>query len=105
MSIELPSCVQARRVGHWSFGSESEYDALGEQAPLTWTCNCSSWLTLEIYDFETESYVKVSEDIKAKWLSLHQTCVAKCYKCGIEVVERQGLWCEDCSDAADSILR
>lgn len=88
----LPACIKARRVGHHSMGSENEYDATGEQAPITWTCNCGSWLVLDYY-------VQTSEGIKAEFLAAHTACTAKCFKCGVVDVERQGYWCDQCSDA------
>lgn len=99
--IELPNCVKASRIGHWSMGSESEYDAMGEQAPITWTCNCGWSLDLENYDYDKEMYFSVSEDSKAEFLAEHTSCVAKCYKCRVTPVEEKGYWCDECSDKED----
>lgn len=78
----LPNCVKATRIGHWSMGSENEYDAYGEQAPITWTCNCGHRLALETLDYETEEYTATSQEVKDMFLAAHTTCVAKCYVCG-----------------------
>lgn len=100
---QLPACIKASRIGHHSYG-ESEYDAMGEQAPVTWTCNCGASLTLERMDYDTEQYVPVSEHMKAHFLATHTTCTAKCYKCGTASVERHGHWCEKCTEEDDSFF-
>lgn len=104
MSIQLPSSITARRFGHHSMGVESEYDAFGEQAPITWICNCGSMMATERYDYDTESYIPTSEARKAEFLANHTSCVATCYHCHTTPVERQGLWCDKCSDDVDDVF-
>lgn len=102
--MQLPTSITARRVGHWSYGSETEYDAMGEQAPVTWTCNCGSTLCLEHYDTNTERYVATPESRKMEFLVVHASCTPKCFHCGEVDVERQGYWCEKCTDEDDSVF-
>ena len=102
--MQLPTCITARRIGHHSMGSENEYDADGEQAPITWTCNCGHRLTLEYIDPNTEKYVKVSEDVKAKFLAAHTNCTAVCFHCGVTPVKGHGYWCDECSEADNSVF-
>lgn len=92
----LPSCVQARRIGHWSYGSDTEYDADGNQATITWICNCGSFVRLEVYNQETGEYTDTPKESLQQFLANHQVCEATCYKCGVVQVERNGLWCEAC---------
>jgi len=96
MKLTLSSCITARRIGHWSYGTESEYDANGELAPITWICNCGSMFTTEVLNRETDEYYEVPQHEKQQFLAEHQTCMAKCYKCHTNPVEKQGYWCEEC---------
>lgn len=97
-NVQLPECVHTGRFGHWSMGSESEYDANGELAPITWFCDCGARLTLEVLNHRTDQYMPVSEEDKHQFLSLHVNCTATCYKCSTTTVETYGLWCEACED-------
>ncbi len=93
----LPTCIKATRIGHWSMGSENEYDAFGEQAPITWTCTCGHRLTLEILDYDTGEYTNTPQHVKDGFLADHATCtVPLCYVCGMTPVGRQGGWCYEC---------
>ena len=96
MKFTLPACVKARRIGHWSFGADTEYDATGEQAPVTWTCNCGSMIKTELFNYDTEEYIPVSDEELSAFLTNHQACVAKCYNCGVNPVAKQDYWCEEC---------
>ena len=98
MGLQLPHCVKATRIGHWSMGSENQYDAFGEKAPVTWVCACGESLTLEYMDYSTERYIAIAESDKAEFLASHNSCTAKCHKCGIAPVQSYGYWCEDCSE-------
>lgn len=105
--MQLPSSIKAQRLGHWSYGSETEYDHMGEQAPVTWTCNCGSTLCLEHYDTDTERYVATPESSKVEFLTAHASCAAKpayCFHCGVVEVKRQGDWCDKCADEDDSVF-
>lgn len=97
MKIQLPACVKAVRIGHWSMGSENEYDAMGEQAPVTWVCNCGHTLLLDHFDYNTEQWIITPENRKFEFLAAHPACIAKCFKCGIVVVDERGAWCDACS--------
>lgn len=90
MKFTLPACIKARRIGHWSYGTDTEYDVNGELAPITLTCNCGSWIKTEAF-CETGEYTPVSD-----FVTNHQACVAKCYNCHTNTVERQGYWCAEC---------
>lgn len=96
--LQLPSCITAQRIGHWSMGLESGYDEYGEQAPVTWVCNCGYRLMLEQINHDTMQYTPLAESAKAEFLAAHTSCEAKCYQCNAASVRRQGDWCEDCSD-------
>lgn len=99
----LPSCIKARRFGHWSMGSENEYDEFGEQAPITWVCNCGSRLKLETFNDDTEEYTPVSAKTKAEFLAKHTSCGdPKCYVCAVAPVGTQGAWCDECSAKEDA---
>lgn len=107
MALIIPACITATRIGHWSFGSESEYDADGEQAPITWQCACGAWLKLENlvlrdsgYD-DDYMYVAVSEATKVEFLAQHQSCEIVCFHCHKVPVDRPMSWCEKCSDEAE----
>jgi len=96
MKVTLPACIRARRIGHWSYGSDTEYDENGAQAPVTWTCNCRSWITLEVYNCQTGEYTDTPKELLKEFLAKHTDCVAMCYKCGVLLGERLGDWCNDC---------
>lgn len=99
--VQLPDCIRAMRIPHWSQWSESEYDQNGELAPITWICNCGQWLTLEEWaDDEQFQYMPILESRKTQFLSEHTSCTAKCYKCNSAPVESWGLWCQPCEDKA-----
>ena len=67
---KLPASIRAERIGHWSMGRENEYDADGRNAPITWTCNCSSRLTLEVLDQDADQYILVSKEERDQFLSM-----------------------------------
>ena len=94
-ALKLPSCIHATRIGYYP---ESECDAFGELAPVTWVCNCGRQLTLERYDDETDRYIAVSQERKEEFLAQHTVCTAKCYKCGEKPVTRAGYWCQECEE-------
>jgi hypothetical protein len=96
MKFTIPACIQAHRIGHWSYGTESEYDADGQLAPVRWICNCGSWMVVETLDPATDQRIAVPSWEKEKFLTEHAECVAKCYNCHVKPVERQGYWCEEC---------
>ncbi len=100
-ALHLPSCITAIRIGHWSYGTENEYDAYGELAPVTWRCACGHRLTLERFDDETERYVPVSKERKAMFLEQHANCAIVCYHCREVAVEEAGQWCATCSQEYD----
>jgi hypothetical protein len=95
-NTKLPDCIRAERIGHWSHGSQSECDAYGERAPITWFCCCGSRLTLEVIDLDTEMYVTVPQQRREKFLADHSECEIVCFTCQIAPVERAGMWCDKC---------
>lgn len=95
-NTKLPDCIRAERVGHWMHGSESECDANGELAPITWFCCCSERLKLENMDYDTEMYIPVSQEQKDQFLAKHSNCAVTCFNCQDVPVVRAGLWCEKC---------
>lgn len=97
-ALKLPSCIHVRRIGHYSYGPDSEYDVFGELAPVTWMCDCGHRLTLERYDYDEDRYIPVSQDRKDLFLAEHTNCTAKCYNCKAVPVTRQGYWCEKCEE-------
>jgi len=103
MNDQLPKCIRAQRIGHWSYGSESEYDADGEQAPITWICNCGSRIKLEKYMWDRTTdwtwYEPTPKEELDKFLSEHNACPAVCYTCNAPV-ERGGMRCNAC-EASD----
>lgn len=98
MEVKLPECIRASRIGHWSYGSESEYDADGQLAPVTWICNCDSRITLEVYNRQTGEYTDTPEEVLKDFLTKHTACVAMCYNCQAVEVDRQGYWCNECEE-------
>jgi len=96
MGVKLPRCIRARRIGHWSYGSDTFFDANGNKAPVTWTCNCGSRITLEVYDCQTGEYTDTPKELLQAFLAEHTACVAMCYNCRKVEVERQGYWCNEC---------
>jgi len=96
MEVKLPECIRSRRIGHWSYGSDTEYDEFGMLAPVTWICNCGSWVKTELLNLETGQYEQLSDDAMTAFLAEHQDCVAMCYNCRKVEVERQGYWCLEC---------
>ena len=94
--VNLPECIHPRRIGHWSYGSESEYDADGRQAPVTWICNCGSRITLEVYNPQTGEYTDIPKELIQKFLAEHTACVAMCYNCRVVEVDYQGYPCQEC---------
>jgi hypothetical protein len=95
-NTKLPDCIRPERIGHGSYGSQSEYDAYGERAPITWVCCCGDRLTLEILDHEEMSYSNVPEAEKAQFLAEHKDCAVTCFNCQGTPVVRAGYWCEKC---------
>ena len=72
--MEKPEYFTATRKG-WG---ESEYDAFGEQAPLSWVCDyCGSWITLESFDHETEEYVDTPRHALEHFIAQHAECPNK----------------------------
>ena len=98
--VQLPKCIRATRIGHWSYGSESEYDLYGERAPITWQCRCGDRLTLEILDHEEMSYSPVPETTKAQFLAEHNSCKAMCSGCDA-VINDDSYWCDECKNSPD----
>ena len=98
----LPKSITARRIGHWSYGSESEYDADGEQAPITWICNCGSRIKLEKYVWDRATdwtwYEPTPKEELDEFLAKHGNCEPRCYKCQETLVDRQGDWCQPCEE-------
>lgn len=94
----LPKNIVAKRIGHWSYGPESEYDADGELAPITWSCACGARLKLETLDRYEDCYIPVAEEVKNKFLADHSSCEITCYKCSTAPVDRQGDWCQPCEE-------
>lgn len=88
----LPECVSARRF--------DEYDILGNRAALNLVCACGSWMALEWIDWDLNQYFPVSEERKLTFLSEHNTCTPKCYRCRVTPVERTGYWCQSCEAQA-----
>jgi len=93
MEKKLPSCIKPTRVG---FYPESQYDAQGMIAPVTWFCGCGSSLTLETYDYDIEGYKPVSRLVKNQFLDSHLNCIVVCSKCHDVEVKYIGQWCVDC---------
>lgn len=70
----LPTCVKAHRLGL----GETQYDEMGELAPVSWTCVCGAWLMLETLN-DADMYVATSQQVKDEFLANHTTCVAPTY--------------------------
>lgn len=68
--MSFPRCITAQRIG-WG---ETEYDDVGEQAPVTWRCVCGSSMVLEYLDREEEVYIPVSQALKDEFLANHSNC-------------------------------
>lgn len=98
--LQLPKSIRAERVGHWSHGSQSNCDADGELAPITWFCCCGSRLTLEVMDRDTEMYVTVPQQRREKFLADHSECNIVCFTCRIAPVRKAGMWCDECEKAS-----
>jgi hypothetical protein len=94
MEKKLPSCIKATRIGL----GESEYDAQGMPAPVTWFCGCGARLTLETYSYEMDQYKPISKEMQQHFLDSHLNCIVVCYKCHDVEVESIGQWCQDCED-------
>jgi hypothetical protein len=97
---QLPKCISAQRIGHWTYGSESEYDMYGERAPITWICRCGDRLTLEILDHDNMSYSPVPEAEKTQFLAEHNSCPATCCGCNTVIID-DGYWCDECKNSPD----
>lgn len=67
----LPRCVSAHRIGL----GETEYDHMGEQAPLSWSCVCGSWMLLESYDYDEEVWWFPGQERKDDFLAEHSNCI------------------------------
>ena len=72
--FKLPGCIKAERRGHWSMGSENHYDINGELAPITWACNCGSWIKLETLDESGYQYISTPQARLEEFLSKHSNC-------------------------------
>ena len=94
----LPKSITAKRIGHWSYGPESEYDEVGELAPITWSCACGARLKLETLDRYEDCYIPVAEEVKTQFLADHGSCAITCYKCHEAPVAREGEWCVPCEE-------
>jgi len=98
--VDFPINISVTRAGL----AETDYDLMGELAPLRWTCDtCGARMNIEVFDNNTETYVKVSDEIKAEFIAEHTDCTGHnfCYKCHVVEVERPGYWCQPCEDAEE----
>jgi len=101
LNFKLPESVYATRIGHYP---ESEYDASGMLAPVTWICNCGYHFRTEVYNHTTDQYTLVPKEERDQFLSEHVSCTAKCYKCHTTPVDRYGSWCDPCEEKEDSFF-
>lgn len=92
LSVRDMAHIHVTRIGY----GETEYDLMGEQAPITWICGCGSRLTLEWFDDAKEQYFPVSDDRKQVFLEKHSACTVMCWECHRVPVERVGCWCDAC---------
>jgi hypothetical protein len=72
--MEFPKHFEARRIGY----GETEYDAFGEAAPLSWVCvTCGSMIAMEFFDEETEQYMDANPEYVQRFIDRHMECPNK----------------------------